>query len=96
MKDFVFLGLLVSKCKGFPGGSVVKNLPANAGDVGLIPGSGRSRRGGNGNPLQYSCLGNPMDRGAWWVIDSSWGFKEADMTDMTEQIHIHNAWGRGG
>ena len=47
---------------------MVKNLPANArdtGDVGLILGSGRSLGGGNGNPLQYSCLGNPMDRGAW-------------------------------
>ena len=50
---------------GFPGGSVVKNPPANAGDVGLIPGSGRSPGEGNGNPLQYSCLGNPMDREAW-------------------------------
>ena len=56
---------------GFPGGSVVKNLPANAGearDVGLIPGLGRSSGGGNGTPLQYSCLGNPTDRGAWWAI----------------------------
>ena len=43
----------------------VKNLPANAGDVGSIPGSGRSPGGGNGNPLQYSCLKNPSDRGAW-------------------------------
>ena len=52
---------------GFPGGSVVKNLPVNAGDVGLIPGSGRSLGEGNGNPLQYSCLENPPDRGAWWA-----------------------------
>ena len=44
--------------RGFPGGSVVKNVPANAGDTSLIP---------NGNPLQYSCLGNPMDRGSWWA-----------------------------
>ena len=44
-------------------GSVIKNLPANAGDAGLTPGSGRSPGEGNGNPLQYSCLGNPMDRG---------------------------------
>ena len=51
----------------FPGGSVVKNLPANAGYLGLIPGSGRSLGGGNGNPRQYSCLENPMDRGAWWA-----------------------------
>ena len=51
----------------FPGGSVVKNLPANAGDAGdasLIPGLGRSPGVGNGNPIQYSCLGEPMDRGA--------------------------------
>ena len=45
---------------GFPCGSVVKNLPANAGGVGLILGWGRSHGEGNGNPLQYSCLGNPM------------------------------------
>ena len=50
---------------GFPHGSVVKKLPANAGDSGLIPGSGRSPGGGNGNPLQYSHLGNPRDRGTW-------------------------------
>ena len=54
--------------KGFPGSSVTKNLPANAGDVGSIPGSGRSPGERNSNPLQYSCLGNPMDRGAWKVI----------------------------
>ena len=56
--------------KGFPGGSVVENPSANArdaGEVGLIPGLGRSPGGGNGNSLQYSCLGNPMDRGAWWA-----------------------------
>ena len=51
----------------FPGGSVVKNPPANAEDPGSIPGSGRSPGRGNDNPLQYSCLENPMDRGAWWV-----------------------------
>ena len=50
---------------GFPGGLVVKNTPANVGDMGLILGSGRSPGGGIGNPLQYSCLENPMDRGAW-------------------------------
>ena len=52
---------------GFPGGSVVKNLPATAGDGGSISGSGRSAEEGNDNPLQYSCLGNPMVRGAWWA-----------------------------
>ena len=50
---------------GFPGGSVVKNLPANAGDVGSIPGLGRSPGVGNGDQLQYSCLENFTDRGAW-------------------------------
>ena len=49
---------------GFPSGSVVKNPPANATDVSLIPESGGSRGGGNGNPLQYSCLENSTDRGA--------------------------------
>ena len=52
---------------GFLGSSVIKNPPANAGDVGLIPGSGRSPGEGHGNPIQYSCLENPMDRGAWWA-----------------------------
>ena len=47
---------------GFLGGSVIKNPPANAGDAGSTPGSGRSPGEGNGNPLQYCCLGNPMDR----------------------------------
>ena len=51
-----------------PGGSLVKNLPANAGDLGSIPGSERSLGEGNGNLLQYSCLMNSMDRGAWWAI----------------------------
>ena len=57
----------IVKPMDFPGGSVVKNPPANAGDgdVGSIPGSGRFPGGGNGNTLQYSCLENPMDRGAW-------------------------------
>ena len=53
---------------GFPGGSVVKNPSANAGDAedaGSVSGLGRSLGGGNGNPLQYSCLGNPVDKGAW-------------------------------
>ena len=55
---------------GFPGGAVVKNLPANTGDARdtiSIPGLGQSPAGGNGNPLQHSCLENPTDRGAWWA-----------------------------
>ena len=50
---------------------MVKNLPTNAGDsrdLGSVPGSGRSLGGGHSNPFQYSCLGNPMDRGAWWAV----------------------------
>ena len=53
--------------EGLPGGSVVKNLPANVGDTSLIPGSGRSPGEGNGYPLQYSFMENSMDRGAWWA-----------------------------
>ena len=63
----------------FPGGSVVNNPPANAGDVGLIPGLGRSPGRAYGNPLQYSCLGNPTDRGAWWATVQG-GAKESDTT----------------
>ena len=72
---------------------VVKNLPANTGDIrdaGLIPGLGWSRGGGNGNPLQHSCLENPMDRGAWWAmglqgVGHSWGRE----LDRTEHVHTH-------
>ena len=53
--------------EGFPGGSVAKNSPASAGEVGSISDLGRPCGGGNGNPLQYSCLENPMGRGAWWT-----------------------------
>ena len=52
----------------FPGGSEVKASACNAEDLGSIPGLGRSPEEGNGNPLQYSCLENPMDGGAWWAI----------------------------
>ena len=54
----------------FPGGSVVKNPPANARGMGLIPGSGRSLGEGNGNPLQYSCLENSMDKEVWQATQS--------------------------
>ena len=65
--------VLIVKNMGFPGGSVVKNTPVNVGDIGdvvLIPGSGRSPGEGNGNPPQYFCLGNPMNRGAWQAMIS--------------------------
>ena len=64
---------------GFPGGSDGKDSTCNAGDLGSTPGSGRSAGEGNGNPLQYSFLENPMDRGAWQAADH--GVAESDMTD---------------
>ena len=54
--------------RGFPGRSAVKKPPASARDVGSIPGLGRSPEEGNDSPLQYFCLRNPMDRGAWWAV----------------------------
>ena len=67
----------------FPGGSVVKNLPANTGDTGSIPGLRRSPGEGNGNPLQYSCLGNFMVRGAWRATVHG----VAKESDMTQQLN---------
>ena len=67
---FSYLGLDMSPFNGFSGGSVGKESTCNAGDtgdVGSIPGLGRLPEGGNGNPLQYSCLENSMDKGAWQV-----------------------------
>ena len=65
--------------QGFPGGSAVKNPPANTGDKGLIPGLGRSPGEGNGNPLQYSCLDNFVDKAAWQA--TVYGVaKESNMT----------------
>ena len=61
---FILFGLYI--LRGFPGGSDGKESACSEGDLGLIPGSGRSPGEGNSNPLQYSCLENPMDRGAWW------------------------------
>ena len=64
---------------GFPSGSESSESACNAGDLGLIPGSGRSPREGNGNPVQYSCLENCMDRGAWWTTVHE--VKELDTTE---------------
>ena len=69
------------------GGSLVKNPPANAGDVGSIPGLGRSPGEGNGNSLQYSCLGNHTDRGAWWVTIHG-VTKESDTTDQLNNNYL--------
>ena len=73
--------------EGFPGGSVVKNLPANAGDAGSVPGLGRPPGEGNGTPLQYSCLGNSMDREAWQAIAHGVAKVRHDL--VTEQQHIY-------
>ena len=67
---------------GFPCSSVVKESACSAGDRGSIPGLGRSPGGGNGNPLQYARLENPMDRGAWWATGN--GTEESDTTEVTE------------
>ena len=75
---------------GFPGGSVV-NRSTNAGDVGLIPGSGRLPREGNDNPLQYSCLGNHMGRGAWRATVR--GVTESDVTQQLNSNKINNKLG---
>ena len=79
--------------KSFQVALVVKNAPAHAGDTrnkGSIPGSERSRGEGNGNPLQYSCLENPMGRGACLAGYSPWGRKELDMTEeLSMCMHAH-------
>ena len=82
--------------QGFPGGSVVKNPPINAGDAregGSIPRSESSPGVGNGNLLQYSCLGKSMDRGTWWAT-SPWGCKEPDMTEHST-AQVIQWWVRG-
>ena len=74
--------------KGFPGGTEVKATACSVGDLGSIPGSGRFPGEGNGYPLQYSCLENPMDRGAWWAsvhrVAKSW----TRLSDLTFSFTI--------
>ena len=91
-----FLNYVTIDCLlDFPGGIVVKNLPASAGDIrdsGSIPGSGRFSTEGNGNPLQYSCLGNPMDRGAWQTTVQ---VTESDTTENARTIDTFYFWRSG-
>ena len=74
----IYLLSHICVCLGFPGGSVVNNLPDDAEAASLTPGSGRPPEEGSGNPLQYACLGNPRQRSL--VGYSPWGCKELDMT----------------
>ena len=79
--------------KGFPGGTVVKNPPVNAGDtrdVGSVSGLGRSPGRGNGNPLQYSCLENPMHRGAWQVIVHGIAKSRTWLSDWAQHTSMYN------
>ena len=76
---------------GFPCGTAVKNLPANARDAGAIPGLGRSLGVGNGNPFQYSYLGNSMDSGAWWAavhgVSKGWTGLSSTAAPAYDSIH---------
>ena len=74
--------------QGFPGGSEVKASACNAGDLGSIPGSGRSPGEENGNPLQYSCLENPMDRGAWWATVHGVAKSRTRLSDFTHSLSL--------
>ena len=82
---FWFFGCKACEILGFPGGSDGKESACNTGDVGSISRSGRSPGEGNGNPLQYPCLGNPMKRGAWWVTVRG----VTKELDMAERLSTH-------
>ena len=82
----IFLMVCLTSLKGFPGGSEVKVSACNAGDLGLIPGLGRSHGEGNGNPLQYSCLENPMDGEAWWATVHGVAKSQTRLNDFTDFI----------
>ena len=81
LRDLALMHIvMVTLGLGFPGGSDSQESACNAGDLGSLPGLGRSPGEGNGNPLQYSCLENSVGRGAWWAA-SPWVLKELDMTE---------------
>ena len=83
---FPSLNYLLPTVLGFPGGSDVREFTCNAGDLGSIPGLGRSPGEGSGYPLQYSGLENPMDRGTWWAAVHR--VAESDVTKVTEHTHL--------
>ena len=82
----------MTKISTWPSGTAVKNPSANPGDTDSIPGSGGSPRGGHGNPLHYSCLGNPMDRGACWATVH----RVAKSQKGLKQLSIHARWSSSG
>ena len=79
---FVTICIVLFVLLGFPGGSEVKVSACNEGDTGSIPGLGRSLGEGNGNPLQYSCLENPMDGGAWWATVHGVAKSQTQLSDF--------------
>ena len=81
---------------GFPDGSGSKASACNVGDLGSIPGSGRSPGEGNGNPPQYSCLENPMDGGAWWATVRRVAKSRTRLSDFTFTLFQGRRWGGGG
>ena len=95
-----FIQVPIGKASGLPGGSVLKDLAARAEEAGSVPGSGRSPRGGHGNPLWYTCLGNPMDRGAWraavhglhksWIRLNNWACTLA--RHIAPSLHLGTWW----
>ena len=88
--DLIFiLYFPVMESIGFLGGSVVKESACSAGEPDSIPGLGRSPGEGNGTPLQYSCLENPMDRGAWWAIDHGVTKNETRLSNFTFTFPFH-------
>ena len=74
---------------GFPGRSDSKEFTCNAGDLGSVPGLGRAPGEGNGNPLQYSCLENPMKRGAWWATHHGVAKSQTQLNDFTSDTVLH-------
>ena len=86
-----YLGLITFRM-GFPGGSEVKVPACNLGNLGSIPGSGRFPGEGNVNPLQYSCLENPMDRGAWWATVHEVAKSQTRLSDFTFTFTFRIDW----
>ena len=90
---FIITDFELSQASGFPGDSDGKESNCSAGDPGLIPGSGSSPGEGNGNPLQYSCLGNPMNRGAWWATVHGVAKSQTRLSDFHSHVCSHSGMG---